>query len=1009
MLPNPPPCRHSSQAYTTDDDDDHHHDHEQQRSPKRRPPSNMWLSMAPETDPAAPPIQDHHHNNNAAASTSSAAGTRNKAGSTFVGVGAPEMLLPFSMRTRTASSGSSISPSLRSLRMSSFSNSVASSARLPGKYTVQQQQQSSQQGGSPQDDDESDEDPCCTPDHVLAQDAMMLLASSTTFSSLRDTSVGLPPQPHHQYHSAADAPVKLVKTPGASSQHEHKTDYFSMSTLPSSTAPGNNHLGIGPATGGSGATMTNSTATASTVASPPDFDYRNSFAPIAFNQAGGGLHSKASASNAAKVNGGGGIEFAGRQWSGLTAHAVEQEMEALGDRAIMSYAPDASYLAMRLEGLRRNLEASNWERRPNWVGWQEDEEKDTTPEAEREKASTSVASAKEADPVTSQTSEVSTDALLASRSLPPSSASVASSSATNRTISTLQATGNKKLHNFASSSSAKSEFALPPAPATSLIEAEYARFANLPKVDNIQGATLSAAERSRLAQASLVSKSKLSMSQGAGGEDEDADEADVDVDQTATPQKPPPLDPAVRAAALDARLELRKLKRDDLMQVRELHCYHGDGNKSPGRETYTMSAGFLLRLLVDEKHVAVVAVKRPIPAPESPLPSDLTSSMHARLSPGGPGAAGRQNHSPARTPNLPFVSSSLSRRGYAVARSNTSMDAQDEDDDDSDVDSVADVDGEEDGRVDGQGEVQEAEEQSPASQQSFYTSSSLLISASDGNGSRTNFTLATTVPDSEEEEEERAASLRQRSAVTPSSTVIPSAELSSAEHEAELPAHGMTLPPSVLPQSDSTLYERDADKPILAGPLPVAPPLAVRVMAAPPPLHRLRSSDSVAAILEGSESVVGVATAQLTTTEPLANELWPGIDADDTSARGAAVEQAHVLTLCVAPDERSQGLGARLLEKLMEECQIRIGHNSLRRPESISISGRARSMRTIVECHASNERVLALYAKAGFQRVPGPQGTKKNFYRGDDRIPLTYRLKVGGTDAQVFEKRIELP
>ncbi|KAE8208415.1 hypothetical protein CF335_g426 [Tilletia laevis] len=939
----------------------------------------IWLSMAPETDPAALPIQDH-----GTAPNEQDEREQHQRKSAFVGVGAPDMLIPFNMRSRTASAGASSggSPSLNlgrsiaSLRMSSSSTASPAINGLSqqGTFVNHQDQQGDE---DEEEEDESDEEPCCTPDHALANDAMVLLASSSTStSSFRDTSVGLPPQSthhhhhhHHHYNNVGTSAVKLVKTPAATSSRR-RVDYFTAATT--TTEPSSD---------------SNSTITSSRATSPPDFDFRNTFAPLAFNRGAGGLNSSscaaASTASASKINGGGGIEFAGRQWSGKTAHAVELEMEALGDRAIMSFAPDASYLASRLEMLRKNLEGSGWERRPNWVHWEDEEDQKEEQEMETEDVEEEQEEVAEKEDETLTTDDKPTETKTKSPTGPVRL----------RPHPTTASPKPKPHHHHHQKHAPRSEFSLPPAPATSLIDAEYARATRaLPSVSNIEGASLSAAERSRIARASFLpapaaagakaeSRSRSRMREGVTVADVDEEGEEEEVE----PQMPPPLEPAVRAAALDARLEIRQLKRDDVVQVRELHCFHGDGNKSPGRETYTMSAGFLLRLLVDEKHVAVVAVKRPIPAPESPLPSDLdlANSIHSRFSPSPMGAS-----SPSRTLNRERVGSSLARtvkpdgRGemYEVARSSSSMEAEAEDDDE-----------EEEGEE--EGEDIRSDAGSGSSSPSSFSSSADEVSP------RTEFTRATSLSD-------RGAQQQQRQATTTATTATTTRMLPRAEDRSNLPAHGRTLPPSVLPQSDSTFYERDADKPFLAGPLPVAPPLAVRVMAAPPPGHRLRSF----AMLEGAENVVGVATAQLTTTEPLANELWPGIDFDDTSARGAAVEQAHVLTLSVAPDERSQGLGARLLERLLEECEIRIGHNSLRRPpQSISVSGRAKSMRAVVECHPSNERAIGLYEQAGFRRVQGPQGTRKNFYRGDERIPLAYRLRVGGTDAHVFERRSDLP
>ncbi|KAK0550050.1 hypothetical protein OC845_002854 [Tilletia horrida] len=910
---------------------------------KRKPPSTMWLSMAPETDPDSGPIQDQvapAHLHSSAPSNNSdqlkvkrskrAAG--NGAGSSsskFVGVGEAYMFNPYNRRSRNGSSSSTTagSPSLNlswggsiaALRMSSMP--VAPTLGAHGQQTAAE--------------DESDEEPCCTPDHALAEDAMVLLASSSLSSSsaVRDTSVSMPVDHHH---SVSTAPVRLVKTPASVTTNERRTDYFQ--SIPEDHAV-SIHSGLASA-----ATATTATTnTSSTRASPPDFDFRTTFAPIAFNK------NHSNQPPAPKVNGGGGIEFAGRQWSGKTAHAVEQEMEALGDRVIMSFAPDAAYLASRLEGLRRNLEASNWERRPTWVGWEEEEGQD----AEEENTEDANKDAQVDGP--------STDAL-----------------ATGQAKSADETTSNVTIREHVKSPKSQIDLALPPAPATSLIEAEAYRRANLPVVSNMEGYTMSAAQRSRLAQEWIPLNPETDEADSQDG----MSNIEILPVEDVGPFTPPPLDAATKAAVLNARLDTRLIKRDDLVQVRELHCYHGDGNKSPGRETYTMSAGFLLRLLVDEKHVAVVAVKRPIPAPESPLPSDLAMSIHSRLS------INTTNPSPATERHAPLVPSALARQqsAYSIDRPDSptsSMEAEDDDDDNDDDD-------------DADEGPRSATTTSPLSPSFFSTTANDFRP-----GSLTGFTAATSYTESE-----TTRGLTSPEAVSNSQDTAIARE---AELEQNLPAHGMTLPASVLPQSDSTFYERDADKPLLAGPLPVAPPLPVRTLGAAPPSHRLRTVDAISAILEGSEVVVGVATAQLTTTEPLANELWPGIDPDDTAQRGYAVEEAHVLTLSVAPDERSQGLGARLLERLLEECKIRIGHNSLRKPESISVSGRARSMRAIVEVHPSNERALELYQKANFTRVPGPQGTKKNFYRGDERIPLTYRLKVGGTDAWVMERTFDLP
>lgn len=129
----------------------------------------------------------------------------------------------------------------------------------------------------------------------------------------------------------------------------------------------------------------------------PDFDVRASFAPMPVygkkpnaaplssyqgvgdqGQAGtvkqSGLHNRAVADTQAQQSSSDdeadGLSFGGRRWKGKTVHAVELELEALRDERLMSHAPDAAYLASRLEGVRRNLEIE--ERKPSYVPYDED-------------------------------------------------------------------------------------------------------------------------------------------------------------------------------------------------------------------------------------------------------------------------------------------------------------------------------------------------------------------------------------------------------------------------------------------------------------------------------------------------------------------------------------------------------------------------------------------------------------------------------------------------------------
>ena len=77
-----------------------------------------------------------------------------------------------------------------------------------------------------------------------------------------------------------------------------------------------------------------------------------------------------------------------------------------------------------------------------------------------------------------------------------------------------------------------------------------------------------------------------------------------------------------------------------------------------------------------------------------------------------------------------------------------------------------------------------------------------------------------------------------------------------------------------------------------------------------------------------------------------------------------AVGEAHILNLCVAPDAQGQGLGKRMLYKLMQLAEERNG-NSI-----------------FLEVRESNHIARKLYDKEGFNQI----GLRKNYYPlGDDR------------------------
>lgn len=201
------------------------------------------------------------------------------------------------------------------------------------------------------------------------------------------------------------------------------------------------------------------------------------------------------------------VEYAGRKWKGKTANAIEQEMEALGDRTVMSYAPDAVYLASRLEGLRRNLEAGG-DRFRRWA-WEDMEEVE---EGKREDAT-----------------EAGLEIAMES----------------------------KRPEALVEDSVAEAKISLSSSPA----RASPLRLSHRPSMI--------------LSPVNEVPVDPLDSAPQADGRHNltNGSEADITMDDRRSSER------AAKEAALDARVEIRTLRRPDLEQVRELHCYHGDGDK----------------------------------------------------------------------------------------------------------------------------------------------------------------------------------------------------------------------------------------------------------------------------------------------------------------------------------------------------------------------------------------------------------------------------------------------
>jgi len=106
---------------------------------------------------------------------------------------------------------------------------------------------------------------------------------------------------------------------------------------------------------------------------------------------------------------------------------------------------------------------------------------------------------------------------------------------------------------------------------------------------------------------------------------------------------------------------------------------------------------------------------------------------------------------------------------------------------------------------------------------------------------------------------------------------------------------------------------------------------------------------------------------------------WVFLDQDVIQAYGlvsVAVNEAHILNICVSPDAQGKGLGRRMLHKLMQLASEREG-NSI-----------------FLEVRESNIIAQNLYDQEGFNRI----GIRKNYYPSED----------GREDALVFAKELNL-
>ncbi|SNX84769.1 uncharacterized protein MEPE_03478 [Melanopsichium pennsylvanicum] len=444
--------------------------------------------------------------------------------------------------------------------------------------------------------------------------------------------------------------------------------------------------------------------------------------------------------------------------------------------------------------------------------------------------------------------------------------------------------------------------------------------------------------------------------------------------------------------------------------------------KSPVHgETYASTASFLLRLLVDDRHVCLVAVAKPIPEPSAPLP-DLVSSRANISVPDSPRSADNAS-SGAASP----LSSSPSIDGLESLNLATASVAAHDDDDDDDEDD------------------DEEEEQSSLSSSPGPPS---LFSISKGDG----------VPAAPHTRMINPRGRDGRINNTPATSVF-SDIFAERGH-----------PPSSL------------NKHALPGPTEPAP--VRKVLNVPPP--RSLSSDSKPV---ETETILGVVSAQLTVvTAPSEDSLFSSFKKGGGEGDKGGGEEAtgvidiHLLTLATSPEERGQGLGAKLLSALHGECMIKARHMALRMRSQIpgitiphvsplspkfidepttatvmtsqvastscstsnasTVGGLKASeviaamrcssyLRTLggvewtlaelkdpiaapigkyltrmyLEVHPSNIHALALYRAHGFVAPnDDSKAVKRGFYRGDLRIATAERTKRGGTDAWILQR-----
>ncbi len=357
------------------------------------------------------------------------------------------------------------------------------------------------------------------------------------------------------------------------------------------------------------------------------------------------------------INGGGGLRHSGIEWSGKTLHAVELEMERLGRAEWMSQAPDAAYLASRLEAVRRNLEAEEREAeeqqalremvrkvggqmprssaasqrarsRKRWLSWSDDEEgEEDQDEAEEHEADPAPKQAVVADmqvdpPAAAEAVppvEVQAAPIKSSVDAPPARGLTQLLPMAPQTFSPrpLQPTPMASIPEDAEMSNldppvtqqAPSPAHVPMRPGSAQSSAESSPLASTPSdLQDIspplvlRPPSMLNTEASRAPPPTTVEmpidQQLISLAKANAAAQSRARKLAAPASHEAVAPLPARIDPESQLHALEQRVDIRDLKRADLEQVRDLHCLHGDERLLGMEDDDTSVSAHMIRIFL---------------------------------------------------------------------------------------------------------------------------------------------------------------------------------------------------------------------------------------------------------------------------------------------------------------------------------------------------------------------------------------------------------------------------